>query len=73
MVRKSNLTATRERIQQNKETGSTIKDRLMYMKGKISAAKLTKCGTHSLGKDLLERVKNVSKENKEKEDKKVKV
>ena len=42
------------------------------MKGKISAAKLTKCGTHSLGKDLLERVKNVSKENKEKEDKKVK-
>ena len=37
------------------------------MKGKISAAKLVKCGTHQLGKNLLERVKKVGEEKKEKE------
>ena len=41
--------------------------RLNDMKEKISAAKLVKCGTHKLSKDLFERVKKVSQEKKEKE------
>jgi hypothetical protein len=64
LVRESDLTAARARVQQNKEHGTTVKDRLLAMKGKISAAKLTKCGTHTLGKDLLARVKLVNMERK---------
>ena len=59
-------------MQQNKEQGTTVKDRLLAMKGKISAAKLTKCGTHTLGKDLLERVRLVNMEKKKEEEDKEK-
>ena len=39
LVRESDLTAARARVQQNKEQGATVKERLLAMKGKISAAK----------------------------------
>jgi len=68
LVRESDLTAARARVQQNKEQGTTVQERLLAMKGKISAAKLTKCGTHTLGIDLLELVRlvNMGKRKKKK-------
>ena len=70
MVRESDLTAARARVQQNKEQGTTVQERLLAMKGKISAAKLTKCGTHTLGIDLLERMRLVNMERKKERKKK---
>jgi hypothetical protein len=73
MVCEHDLTAARERVKKNQESGASIKERLAAVKGKISAAKLTKCGTHSLGKSVLERVRYVSEEKKKMEEEKQQV
>ena len=57
LVRENDLTKAREDIKLNKDKGLTVKEKIKSIKGKVTAVKLVKCSTHSLSKDLFDRVK----------------